>query len=268
MNDLAKTVGTQQQENSKYHKEDKSNQPPIVGTPLRKKQSSDPTHFEVLYSSTKFFETISARLLPQHYTPFAAATWIGFWALLNVTCANYVLTPMRDAIALTIGVEHIPTLTLASTVLAFFSSVPIGWLFEAPDPNRRRLFKRMGLTRGETQGTSLALFYRCFALILVSYAIGFSAIEWLQWNNHVVEDQEIPAGVSHWWSDWGSLFAWVGTFLYIAFFLVVHLMKLHCLSLVWGVTTEAMEYEEVARKRIKLGTNNPGNRNKRAMVEP
>ena len=255
MNDLAKTVGTQQQENSKYHKEDKPNPPPIVGTPLRKKQSSDPTHFEVLYSSTKFFETISARLLPQHYTPFAAATWIGFWALLNVTCANYVLTPMRDAIALTIGVEHIPTLTLASTVLAFFSSVPIGWLFEAPDPNRRRLFKRMGLTRGETQGTSLALFYRCFALILVSYAIGFSAIEWLQWNNHVVEDQEIPAGVSHWWSDWGSLFAWVGTFLYIAFFLVVHLMKLHCLSLVWGVTTEAMEYEEVARKRIKLGTN-------------
>ena len=64
----------------------------------------------------------------------------------------------------------------------------------------------------------------------------------------------MPAGVSQWWPDWTSLFAWVGTFLYIAFFLVVHLMKLHCLSLVWGVTTEAMEYEEVARRRTKLGT--------------
>eukprot|EP00977_Amphora_coffeiformis_P006827 scaffold1499_cov170-Amphora_coffeaeformis.AAC.6 len=228
--------------------------PPLIGSPLRKKENTDPAHFEAFYSTTKFFESISARLLKQHYTPFAAATWIGFWALLNVTCANYVLTPMRDAIALSIGVEHIPNLTLASTVLAFFSSVPIGWLFEAPDPNRRKMFKRMGLTRGETQGTSLALFYRCFALILVSYAIGFSAIEWLKWNDHVVKEQEVPEEVRRWWPDWTSLFTWVGTFLYIAFFLVVHLMKLHCLSLVWGVTTEAMEYEEVARRKSKLGT--------------
>lgn len=222
-------------------------QPPtLVHSSLRKPNNDDPTKFEVLYTSTKVFEAISCRLLSQHYTPFAAATWIGFWALLTVTCANYVLTPMRDAIALTIGVQHIPNLTLASTVLALFSSVPIGWLFEAPDPNRRRLFKRMGLTRGETQGTSLALFYRCFGIILVSYAIGFSAIEW--WSSR----SQTAAVSSGQWPE--ALFAWVGTFLYIAFFLVVHLMKLHCLSLVWGVTTEAMEYEEVARKRSKWGT--------------
>ena len=113
-------------------------------------------------------------------SPLAAATWIGFWALLHVTCATYVLTPMRDAIALAVGVDLMPQLTLASTVLAFRSSVPIGWLFEAPDPNRRLVWKRMGLTRGETQGTSLALFYRCFALILLSYAIGFPLLEWFQ----------------------------------------------------------------------------------------
>jgi hypothetical protein len=37
--------------------------------------------------------------------------------------------------------------------------------------------------------------------------------------------------------------------IYIMFFLVVHLMKLHSLSLIWGVTTEAMEYEENAERR-------------------
>jgi hypothetical protein len=40
--------------------------------------------------------------------------------------------------------------------------------------------------------------------------------------------------------------------MYIAFFLVVHLMKLHSISLIWGVTTEAMEYEEAARKRLNI----------------
>ena len=254
--DIAKqaTMGKFYPEEVKRQHQNHERASPFIGSPLRKKEKTEPAHFEALYSTTKFFESISARLLRHHCTPFAAATWIGFWALLNVTCANYVLTPMRDAIALSIGVEHIPNLTLASTVLAFFSSVPIGWLFEAPDPGRRKMFKRMGLTRGETQGTSLALFYRCFALILVSYAIGFSAIEWLKWNDHVVKEQEVPAEVRRWWPDWSSLFTWVGTFLYIAFFLVVHLMKLHCLSLVWGVTTEAMEYEEVARRKSKLGT--------------
>ena len=34
---------------------------------------------------------------------------------------------MRDAIALAVGVDLMPQLTLASTVLAFHSSVPIGW---------------------------------------------------------------------------------------------------------------------------------------------
>ena len=129
-----------------------------------------------------------------------------------------------------------PTLTLASTILAFCSSVPIGWLFEAPDPNRRRLLKRMGLTRGETQGTSLALFYRCFALSLIAFVIVFQVIEILQ-NSSL---------------DLHSLFSGVGKMAYIAFFLIVHLMKLHSTSLVWGVASEAMEYEDVARKRSKL----------------
>jgi hypothetical protein len=40
-----------------------------------------------------------------------------------------------------------------------------------------------------------------------------------------------------------------GSIIYIMFFLVVHLMKLHSLSLIWGVTTEAMEYEETAERR-------------------
>ena len=91
--------------------------------------------FEIGESTLRWYPLLPS-IYP--YTPFAAATWIGFWALLTVTCANYVLSPMRDAIALTIGVKHIPNLTLASTVLALFSSVPIGWLFEAPDPNRCR----------------------------------------------------------------------------------------------------------------------------------
>ena len=216
--------------------------------------SYDNSHFfQPLYSTTHIYASISRRLLPQHYAPLAAATWIGFWALLHVTCANYVLTPMRDAIALNIGVEHMPKLTLASTVLAFCSSVPIGWLFEAPDPNRRRLWKRMGLTRGETQGSSLALFYRCFAGILVSYAVGFQTIELLRANK--VEDVPVIAlaeSVSHWWPDLKVLWVYLGQTLYIAFFLVVHLMKLHSLSLIWGVTTEAMEYEEVARKRSRI----------------
>jgi hypothetical protein len=42
-----------------------------------------------------------------------------------------------------------------------------------------------------------------------------------------------------------------GKFFYVAFFLVVHLMKLHSISLMWGVTSEAMEYEEQAELRQK-----------------
>jgi hypothetical protein len=217
----------------------------------------DPLEFHSLYAATRALQWISKRVLPAQHVPGAgAATWIGFWALLHVTCANYVLTPMRDAIALQVGVQHIPKLTLASTVLALFSSVPIGWLFEAPDPCRRRLWKRMGLTRGETQGTSLALFYRIFAIILISYAIGFQGIEFIRAHygaNEQTTDsqaQDFQAG----WLSLAKIWTSVGQILYIAFFLVVHLMKLHCLSLVWGVTSEAMEYEDVARKHSKHAT--------------
>lgn len=186
-------------------------------------------HSTTPFTTTPPTSTNTTTLPPPPPPNLINATSIGFWALLHVTCATYVLTPLRDAVALTIGVDYMPQLTLASTVLALFSSVPIGWLFEAPDPNRRRLWKRMGLTRGETQGTSLALFYRCFAAVLVSYAFGFSGLEWV---------------LSRW-----TMWAWLGRLLYIAFYLIVHLMKLHCLSLLWGVTTETMEYEDVARKQ-------------------
>ena len=195
------------------------------------------TVFRPMFAVTRLFENISRRMKHSDSLP----TWIGFWAFLMVTCANYVLTPMRDAIALAVGVNHIPKLTLASTVLAVISSVPIGWLFEAPDPMRRKLWKRMGLTRGETQGTSLALFYRMFALSLLSYAVGFKLVDYFR--------QE---GTSHKLSTevW-SLLGTMGNVMYVAFFLVVHLMKLHSVSLLWGVTTEAMEYEEVAKKRMR-----------------
>jgi len=36
---------------------------------------------------------------------------------------------------------------------------------------------------------------------------------------------------------------------YCIFYLVVHVLKLHSISLVWGVTTEAMEYEEMTELR-------------------
>lgn len=193
--------------------------------------------FRPMFSVTRLFEKVSTRMKHSDSLP----TWIGFWAFLMVTCANYVLSPMRDAIALAVGVNHIPKLTLASTLLAVISSVPIGWLFEAPDPMRRKLWKRMGLTRGETQGTSLALFYRMFALSLLSYAIGFKLVDYFR-------QEETSHKLS---SEVWSLLGTMGNVMYVAFFLVVHLMKLHSLSLLWGVTTEAMEYEEVAKKRMR-----------------
>jgi hypothetical protein len=205
--------------------------------PKHEKQAPD-LSFQPLFASTRLYQSMSARLLPKH-TAFAA-TWIGFWALFHITCVNYVLTPLRDAIAIKVGVRHIPMLTLASTGLAFVSSVPIGWLFEAPDPSRRKVWKRMGLTRGETQGTSLALFYRCFAVVLVSYAVGFTGVEWLIARRSSASSDDESA------SSWIAVAS--SKAVYVAFFLVVHLMKLHSLSLVWGVTTEAMEYEEVAKR--------------------
>lgn len=217
------------------------------------------------YRFTLWYASLSARLLSDHYVPFSAATWLGFWAMLHVTCANHIISPMRDAIALQVGVDHMPQLTLASTVLAFGSSVPIGWLFEAPDPNRRLLWKRMGLTRGETQGTSLALFYRAFAFLLISYAIGFACIDWVtHWYDPASTGQSaigaaatttttpIAESVSWWTLPRTWWIGMAGKVLYVAFFLVVHMMKLHSISLMWGVTTEAMDYEEVARKQLHI----------------
>ena len=254
---------------------------------------------------------LSRKFVPtRSQTTHGGSALAGFSALLLVTCANYMLGPMRDAAALAVGVSHIPALTLASTVLALGSSVPVGWLFEAPDPRRRKTWKRMGLTRGETQGTSLALFYRVFAFLLLSYAIGFKmvdtfgaksgattardeeditestiAVVWtfflrlgqrvgMPMDQFVVsldhfasripyigqytssisllstwqtfQDVSIP---SHFVYGFKSVISQFGSIIYIMFFLVVHLMKLHSLSLIWGVTTEAMDYEENAEIR-------------------
>jgi len=251
---------------------------------------------------------ISKKCVPtQSQHTHGGSALAGFLALLLVTCANYMLGPMRDAAALAVGVSHIPALTLASTVLALGSSVPVGWLFEAPDPRRRRVWKRMGLTRGETQGTSLALFYRVFAFLLLSYALGFKIVDLYGSGNkrgggemedgdeesaialvttffmrimismripvtnilsstrdnimgmekyslsilntlESYSEESIPALFLHACSCVVNKF---GKVIYIMFFLVVHLMKLHSLSLIWGVTTEAMEYEETSERRRK-----------------
>jgi len=274
----ASAAGLQEEMDSYPHPDDF----PFVASACVARSASSPTTtplpsllFTPHYAVTRHLEYISQRIMrsPQQYDPTAAATWIGFWALFLVTCANYVLMPMRDAIALAVGVQHIPKLTLASTVMAIFSSVPIGWLFEAPDPERRAVWKKLGLTRGETQGSSLALFYRCFAFSLWSYAIGFMIMDFLvhargeTYHENIdaiegtcdpgnVEDDTAGAGTCPMVGTTAKSSAMlkvmiqqVGQVMYIAFFLVVHLMKLHSLSLLWGVTTEAMEYEETARKR-------------------
>lgn len=203
----------------------------------------------------------------------SGSAFAGFLSLLMVTCANYMLSPMRDAAALAVGVSHIPLLTFVSTVLALGSSVPVGWLFEAPNPERRGKSWRdkIGLTRGETQGTSLALFYRCFAICLIGYAFTFKVFEILgAWSAVLDEDgdkdtvdtiEEVQSLFPTSW-DYDELTSWAyhiaatilkkfGKAFYVAFFLVVHLMKLHSLSLIWGVTSEAMEYEEQAELREK-----------------
>jgi hypothetical protein len=252
--------------------------------------SSTPTSntlfFIPQYTYTKIAYAISKRIFDDANDDFAVATWLGFWAYLNVTCANYVLKPITDAVVLQVGVQYMPQLSLASSVLAFLSSVPIGWLFEAPDPSRRKVFKKMGMTRGETQGTSLALFYRFFALSALSYAVGFQLVYILQnygiieWifgtnnndnNDNNTNSSDDVANDNYFTYEtatklvgtlWNLLKKW-GQFMYIAFFLVVHLMKLHSTSLIWGVTTEAMEYEEIARKQheSKLSSTNSRNRN-------
>jgi hypothetical protein len=211
------------------------------------------------YIFTKIAYAISRRVFDDANDDFAVATWLGFWAYLNVSCANLILKPIMDAVVLELGVENQPTLILASSVLAFLSSVPIGWLFEAPDPARRKIFKKMGMTRGETQGTSLALFYRVFAFSAVSYAVGFKLvnIEWIfgkktESGENGDEENKLRM-VTFLIKKWGQG-------VYIAFFLVIHLMKLHSTSLIWGVTTEAMEYEEIARKQHENSSSHQYNR--------
>jgi hypothetical protein len=232
--------------------------PPLSRTKERLKgdngdDDNDGEYFLPQYATTKFFYALSKRLFQEE--EMAVATWLGFWALLQVTCANAVLTPMRDAVALQVGVEHMPKLTLASSFLAFLSSVPIGWLFEAPNPKRRKVWKKMLLTRGENQGTSLALFYRAFAFCLLFYAAVFQLVDIVHRYPYLLRFlglEETNSNSNN--SSVASLWGWIpmllsrcGQLMYIAFFLVVHLMKLHSLSLVWGVTSEAMEYEDVAR---------------------
>ncbi len=213
--------------------------------------------FTPQYFCTKIAYAISRRVFDDASDDFAVATWLGFWAYLNVSCANLILKPIMDAVVLELGVENQPKLILASSILAFLSSVPIGWLFEAPDPKRRKVFKKMGMTRGETQGTSLALFYRLFAFCATSYAIGFKLVdtEWIFGTSNDGDEGKkyLYVMITFLFKKWYQC-------VYIAFFLVIHLMKLHSTSLVWGVTTEAMEYEEIARKQHENNSNQPNRR--------
>jgi hypothetical protein len=78
----------------------------------------------------------------RHLSPHTPAALTGTLGLFSITMANYMLGPMRDASAMVVGVEHIPKMTFLSTLLALFSSVPVGWLFEAPDPKRRKVRAR------------------------------------------------------------------------------------------------------------------------------
>lgn len=238
-----------------------------ISPPPQQQQPHQQQHYSTDTFAGKLLTILSHKFIPEK-SHRSGATFAGFLSLLVLTMSNYMLGPMRDAAALKVGVTHIPILTLASTILALASSVPMGWLFEAPDPSRRgRIWGRVGLTRGETQGTSLALFLRCFAICLIGYAFSFKLMDLLAnaWSGG--DDDEDAAASEE--LDNAELFTMLegenfltylsragskvlgkfGKVFYVAFFLVVHLMKLHSISLMWGVTSEAMEYEEQAELR-------------------
>jgi len=146
---------------------------------------------------------------------------------------------------------------MASTALALASGVPVGWLFEAPNPTRKSFLKVVGLTRGETQGSSLALFYRCFAVFLLIYALGWYAFEEDENRNNNGSDEAMQYGMISSFSWWLRLCLRnfllflklkTGNLGNVVFFLVVHIMRLHGISLIWGVASEALEYEERAEK--------------------
>ncbi|GMH84650.1 hypothetical protein TL16_g09984 [Triparma laevis f. inornata] len=191
---------------------------------------SQSTHHERSHSSSSssspgppslppFLSLIHRIILPLHPTP---TTTTAMSSMLLSTMAIHTLSPMRDASALTVGVENIPTLTFVSTLLALFT----------PDPKRRLIFSRVGLTRGETVGTSLALFYRLFICVLIFFSLAFQLL-----GNR----KEVHA----------------------MFYLSVHLLKLHTISLTWGVAQEAMELEEENLERNGEGVTPSGSRLKR-----
>ena len=197
-------------------------------------------------------DNVFGHLTPKHPALHGGSSLAGFLALLLATCVNYMLGPMRDAAALAVGVEYIPTLTLISTLLAIVSSVPIGWLFEAPDPNRRmqmlERFKLGFMTRGETQGTSLALFYRSFAIFLAFYAVGFKIIEMMDTPLPLQDHDESTRSFLNHIVTSARRYDKVG---FSLFYLFIHLMKLHSISLIWGVASESMEFEEITECREK-----------------
>jgi len=229
-----------------------------------------PTDIMAAFSDDTLIGRILTRISNRINRTRSPATFAGFLSLLLLTMSNYMLGPMRDAAALKVGVSYIPALTLVSTILALASSVPVGWLFEAPNPERkgRSWRDRIGLTRGETQGTSLALFLRCFAVCPFGYAFSFKLMDlWSDSNGKKWNDDNDTEEILNLKMEEGeSIMAFVvkiasfvlikcGKAFYVMFFLVVHLMKLHSISLMWGVTSEAMEYEEQAELRAKRNLN-------------
>jgi hypothetical protein len=106
---------------------------------------------------------------------------------------------------------------------------------------------------------------------LFGYAFSFQLVDWMKLGGHHLQQQEqqqnheenVPALIMDElyqllvWNNNETMMGYVmkivsfvlskfGKAFYVMFFLVVHLMKLHSISLMWGVTSEAMEYEEQA----------------------
>jgi hypothetical protein len=268
-----------------YDNDDHDDHDQHMMQPQKISNTHDTNHQSARPPSPFSNDTIAGKILTSIYHKIhrtrSPATFAGFFSLLILTMANYMLGPMRDAAALKVGVSYIPLLTLVSTILALASSVPVGWLFEAPNPERKGRSWRgwIGLTRGETQGTSLALFLRCFAVCLFGYAFSFMLIDCFKRKaTDIGADADIDAGMDKDKDIFNEIYQ-IGAFnenetvieyvikiasflleksgkaFYVMFFLLVHLMKLHSISLMWGVTSEAMEYEEQAELRAQRKAN-------------
>jgi len=173
--------------------------------------------YSPIYTSVRFLFRLNRYLQRSHLDH--STTLLGFWLLLVLQAAQSLVAPTRDALLVTIGVSHLPALTVGTTLLALCATVPTAWIMEAPNPSRSPWMRKCGLTRGDTQGTSLALLDRVYAVVCFTAAL---APPYCQWT------------------------------IYTVFYLLGHVLKLHVVSLVWGVVTESMEYESASNDNRRL----------------